>query len=96
MMTFVRGECSGDGGRFVCIGGRRCCSSRCTTIVEDLGANAFVIEERKKVLYHAFGSFASPLVIALLASMEQVAAAAGIRQAGHQSDHDAAAVADIA
>jgi predicted short-subunit dehydrogenase-like oxidoreductase (DUF2520 family) len=49
-------------------------------IIADLDANAFLIDKRKKALYHAFGSFASPLVIALLASMERVAAAAGIRK----------------
>ena len=32
------------------------------------------------MLYHAFGSFASPLVIALMAAMEQVAEAAGIKK----------------
>jgi predicted short-subunit dehydrogenase-like oxidoreductase (DUF2520 family) len=49
-------------------------------IVEELGANAFVIRKQNKVLYHAFGSFASPMVIALMASMEEVALAAGIRK----------------
>ena len=41
-------------------------------MVENLGARAFVIKKENKVLYHAFGSFASPLVIALMATMEQV------------------------
>jgi len=49
-------------------------------IVEDLGGSAFVIKKENKVLYHVFGSFASPLIIALLASLEQVARAAGIRK----------------
>ena len=31
------------------------------------------------MLYHAFGSFASPLVIALMASLERVARAAGLK-----------------
>ena len=39
----------------------------------------YTIKQRNKVLYHAFGSFASPLVIALMASLERVAKAAGIR-----------------
>ena len=49
-------------------------------IVERLGGNAFPIRKQNKVLYHAFGSFASPLVIALMASLEQVALAAGVRK----------------
>ena len=40
----------------------------------------FPIRKQNKVLYHAFGSFASPLVIALMASLEQVAEAAGVRK----------------
>ena len=49
-------------------------------IVERLGGNAFSIRKQNKVLYHAFGSFTSPLVIALMASLEQVALAAGVRK----------------
>jgi len=48
-------------------------------IVQDLGGTTYTIKQRNKVLYHAFGSFASPLVIALMASLERVAKAAGIR-----------------
>ncbi len=48
-------------------------------IVEDLGGTTYAIKKRNKVLYHAFSSFASPLVIALMASLERVAKAAGIR-----------------
>jgi predicted short-subunit dehydrogenase-like oxidoreductase (DUF2520 family) len=49
-------------------------------IIAALGGRSFVIPKQSKVLYHAFGSFASPLVVALLAAMEQVALAAGIRR----------------
>ncbi len=48
-------------------------------IVEAWGGTTYAINKRNKVLYHAFGSFASPLVIALMASLERVAKAAGIR-----------------
>ncbi len=47
-------------------------------IATDLGGRPFEIDRHSKVLYHAFGSFASPLVIALMSTMEQVAEAAGI------------------
>ncbi len=43
------------------------------------GGTTYAIKKRNKVLYHAFGSFASPLVIALMASLERVAKAAGIK-----------------
>jgi Uncharacterized conserved protein len=37
-----------------------------------------VIRKQDKVLYHAWGTFASPLLIALLATTEQVARASGV------------------
>lgn len=80
MMTFVRATAPEMAGVSFAIEGDTAAVRAARRIVEDLGANAFVIDKRKKVLYHAFGSFASPLVIALLASMEQVALAAGIRR----------------
>lgn len=47
-------------------------------IVRDLGARVFAIRKANKPLYHAFGSFSSPMVIATLAMAERVAAAAGV------------------
>ena len=47
-------------------------------IARDLGGRPFKIQKKNKALYHAFGAFASPLVIALMSSMEEVAEAAGI------------------
>ena len=48
-------------------------------LVRDLGGTAFPIETRNKVLYHAFDTFASPMMIALLSTLEQVGKAAGIK-----------------
>lgn len=48
-------------------------------IVRDLGGEAFPVRPQDKALYHAWGAFASPMLIALLASAEQVARAAGVR-----------------
>ena len=45
-------------------------------IVRDLGGDAFAIRAKDKPLYHAWGAFVSPLVVALLAVAEQVGAAA--------------------
>ena len=49
-------------------------------IVNSLGGRVFTIRKQDKVLYHAFGTFASPLFIALLAALEKTGRAAGIRQ----------------
>lgn len=81
MMTFVRGAAPEMAGVAFALEGDAAAVRAARRIVEDLGGSAFLIDTRKKVLYHAFGSFSSPLVIALLASMEQVALAAGIRKA---------------
>ena len=49
-------------------------------IVKELGGKAYTIRKQDKVAYHAWGTFASPLLTALLATTEQVAAAAGVSQ----------------
>jgi predicted short-subunit dehydrogenase-like oxidoreductase (DUF2520 family) len=48
-------------------------------LVRDLGGTAVPIEKQNKVLYHAFGTFASPMLIALMAALEQVGEAAGVK-----------------
>lgn len=47
-------------------------------IASDMGGKPFTIRKDRKVLYHAMGSFSSPLVIALLDMAEQLARAAGV------------------
>jgi predicted short-subunit dehydrogenase-like oxidoreductase (DUF2520 family) len=47
-------------------------------ITRDLGAQVFTISKKNKPAYHAWGSFASPLLVALLVTAEEVAAAAGV------------------
>lgn len=80
MMTFVRGAVPEMAGVAFAVEGDAAAVRVARSIVKDLGGDAFVIKKQNKVLYHVFGSFASPLVIALLASLEQVALAAGIRK----------------
>ena len=80
MMTFVRGSVPDMAGVAFAVEGDAVATRAAREIVERLGGRAFPIRKQNKVLYHAFGSFASPLVIALLASLEQVAKAAGIRK----------------
>jgi len=48
-------------------------------IVKDLGAIAYPIRKPDKPAYHAWGTFASPLLTALLATTERVAEAAGVK-----------------
>jgi predicted short-subunit dehydrogenase-like oxidoreductase (DUF2520 family) len=50
-------------------------------IVRDLGAEAFSISKSRKMAYHAWGAFTSPLMIALLVTAERVAHAAGLSSA---------------
>lgn len=47
-------------------------------MVRDLGGVPYPIRKEKKVLYHAFDTFASPLLIALMAALEEVGGEAGI------------------
>ena len=78
MMTFVRGEVPQMAGVAFAVEGDTAAIRAAKAIVEELGGTPFVIKKENKVHYHIFGSFASPLVIALMATMEEVALAAGI------------------
>jgi len=49
-------------------------------IVAHLGGTAVTIRKENKVLYHAFDTFASPMLIGLMAAVQQVGRAAGIPQ----------------
>ena len=80
MMTFVRGEAPNLSGVAFALEGDAAAVRAARAIVNRLGGKQFVIKEENKVLYHVFGSFASPLVIALMAAMEEVAQASGIRK----------------
>ncbi len=80
MMTFVRGAIPQMAGVSFAIEGDAIATRAAKKIVKDLGGEALAIKKQNKVLYHVFGSFASPLLIALMASLEQVAMAAGLRR----------------
>jgi predicted short-subunit dehydrogenase-like oxidoreductase (DUF2520 family) len=47
-------------------------------IVRDLGAESFTIKKTAKPLYHALGSFSSPLIVAALVTAERVGRNAGL------------------
>ncbi len=78
LMTFVRGRKPTWRGVAFAIEGDRKASQTARAIAKNLGGEPFEIQKQNKALYHAFGAFASPLVIALMSSMEQVAEAAGV------------------
>ncbi|HEV2115805.1 MAG TPA: DUF2520 domain-containing protein [Terriglobales bacterium] len=79
LMTFVRRSSPGLSGVPFGIEGDRAAVRVARRMVRDLGGDAFAVRRQDKALYHAWGAFASPLLIALLASAEQVAMGAGVR-----------------
>jgi predicted short-subunit dehydrogenase-like oxidoreductase (DUF2520 family) len=50
-------------------------------VIRSLRGHAFSIVKSKKAAYHAWGGFLSPLLVSLLVTAEQVAAAAGFPEA---------------
>jgi predicted short-subunit dehydrogenase-like oxidoreductase (DUF2520 family) len=78
MMTFVAGGAPSLKDVGFAVEGDRVAVQVARRIVARLGGESFLIAKRNKPLYHAWGTFASPLMTALLASSEQVAGAAGI------------------
>jgi predicted short-subunit dehydrogenase-like oxidoreductase (DUF2520 family) len=81
MMTFVTGETPALQGVGFAMEGDREAVRVAKTIIAWLGGESFLIAKKDKALYHAWGTFASPLLTALLASSEEVAGAAGISRA---------------
>ena len=75
-------EANSDGGllRGVLFGveGEPAALKAAETLIGQVGGEAFAIAAEKKSLYHAFGSFASPLLVSLLAAAEEVGERAGI------------------
>jgi predicted short-subunit dehydrogenase-like oxidoreductase (DUF2520 family) len=85
MMTFVAGALQTSSGPALAgvpfaIEGDAAAVRTGRRLVKDLGGKAFAIRPQDKAAYHAWGTFASPLLTALLATTEQVAAAAGVRR----------------
>ncbi|HXZ31573.1 MAG TPA: Rossmann-like and DUF2520 domain-containing protein [Terriglobales bacterium] len=81
MMTFVRGTVPSLQGVPFALEGDLAALRIAQKIVRNLGGLPFKIAAKHKVAYHAWGAFASPLLIALLVSAEQVARAAGLSAA---------------
>lgn len=78
LMTFVRGSRPSLKSVPFAIEGDGSAVRAARTIVRDLGGEAYTIRKKEKAAYHAWGTFASPLLTALLATTEQVAGLAGL------------------
>ena len=80
LMTFVAGsQPSLEGVPFAVEGGAAAVRAA-RRIVNDLGGDAYGIRKQDKAAYHAWGTFASPLLTALLATTERVAGLAGVKR----------------
>jgi predicted short-subunit dehydrogenase-like oxidoreductase (DUF2520 family) len=79
LMTFVQGSRPPLAGVPFAIEGNRHATREAGKIVKDLGGHAFAIRKQDKAAYHAWGTFSSPLLTALLATTEQVAASSGVK-----------------
>ena len=78
MMTFVPGTAPRMREVPFAVEGDREAIAAARKIVRDLGAEVFVIQKTAKTLYHALGSFSSPLMVATLVTAERVGRAAGL------------------
>jgi predicted short-subunit dehydrogenase-like oxidoreductase (DUF2520 family) len=80
LMTFVTASVPSLRGTPFALEGDAKALRAARAIVCDLGGEVFPISKSRKSAYHAWGGFASPLLIALLVTGEKVAHAAGLSQ----------------
>jgi predicted short-subunit dehydrogenase-like oxidoreductase (DUF2520 family) len=78
MMTFVPGTKPKMPAVPFSVEGDKEAIAAAKQIVGALGAEVFELKKSAKVLYHALGSFSSPLVVAALVTAERVGQAAGL------------------
>jgi len=78
MMTFVPGASPKMSEVPFAVEGDRQAVSAARQLVKGLRAPIFPIEKRFKTLYHALGSFSSPMLVATLTTAERVGRAAGL------------------
>jgi predicted short-subunit dehydrogenase-like oxidoreductase (DUF2520 family) len=80
LMTFVQGSRPSLAGVSFAVEGDQAAARAARRIVKAVGGRAYSIRKKDKAAYHAWGTFASPLFTALLATSEQVAALAGVNR----------------
>jgi len=78
LMTFVSGSIPSLKSVPFAVEGDAMAVRAARRIVRDLGGEAFTIRKQHKAAYHAWGAFASPLLVAALVTAEQLARAAGL------------------
>ena len=81
LMTFVPAVVPALAGVPFAVEGDTSAVRMARRIVRDLGGQSFAIRGDRKAAYHAWGSFASPLLVALLVTTERVAGEAGVSRA---------------
>ena len=79
LMTFARSSVPGLRGVFFAVEGDARAVRVGRRIALDLGGRVFLLRKRDKALYHAWGMFTSPLLVAVLALGERVGRKAGVR-----------------
>ena len=79
LMTFVEGANPPLEGVSFAIEGDIAAVRAARVIVRDLGGESYTIDKATKNAYHAWGTFASPLLTALLATAEHVAGLARVK-----------------
>jgi predicted short-subunit dehydrogenase-like oxidoreductase (DUF2520 family) len=80
MMTFVSGSTGSMEGVPLAVEGDRKAVAVARQIAKALKTEIFEIKKPTKVLYHALGSFSSPMLVATLVTAERVGRAAGLSQ----------------
>lgn len=78
MMTFVPASAPEMAGIPFAVEGEKRAVAAAKEIARGFGGEAFDIRKSSKVLYHALGSFSSPMMVATLVTAERVARAAGL------------------
>lgn len=78
LMTFVRGSRASLAGVPFAVEGDAGAVRVARRIVRELGGYAYPIRKKDKAAYHAWATFASPLLTALLSTTEEVAGISGV------------------
>jgi predicted short-subunit dehydrogenase-like oxidoreductase (DUF2520 family) len=81
LMTFVPGVTPSLAGVGFAVEGDAAAVRVVQRIIVAMGGKVYPIRKRDKAMYHAWGTFVSPLLTALLAMSERVAEAAGVNRA---------------
>jgi predicted short-subunit dehydrogenase-like oxidoreductase (DUF2520 family) len=79
LMTFVKGSRPSLEGVPFAVEGDAAAQRMARRIIRDLRGKTYSIRKKDKPAYHAWGTFASPLLTALLATTERVAASSGVK-----------------